>query len=201
MPVDVSGDARLGVTCPALDRIDRCAVVKQDRDRGITQIVEADIRQTGFSKDAFERERDLGLVDISADAGREDHAVFLPAVACNSFLHLLPLTVLFQQGNGHFAHHDVPSTGLGLGRDQFRTAPTCLLELPFDPQAAFLPVHIRPHQPKKLALAQASGQGKVEDRFVGVASGRCQKGARLFFREDLELLCFHPGARTASIGL
>ena len=123
----------------------------------MSQVVEADVQQAGFSKDVFERTRNLGPVDVGADAGREDHAVFLPAVACNSFLHLLPLTVLFQQGNGHLAHHDVPSAGLGLRRYQRASFITDRLELPIDPQGALLPVHIRPHQAKDLAFAPAGG--------------------------------------------
>ncbi len=45
VPVDVGGDARLGVPCPLLDCIYRCSDVQEQGNRGVTQIVKADIRQ------------------------------------------------------------------------------------------------------------------------------------------------------------
>ena len=46
MSINIGRDARLGVTRPALDRVDRCPILKQDRDRGVAQIVEANVGET-----------------------------------------------------------------------------------------------------------------------------------------------------------
>ncbi len=47
VPVDIRGDTGLRMPGPFLDRVDRCAYVQQERERGVPQVVEADIRQPG----------------------------------------------------------------------------------------------------------------------------------------------------------
>ena len=81
MPVDIGGDARLGMTSVTLDCVDGCSILQQDRDRSVPQVMETDGGQASLSKDLFESPRDLGLVDVGADRGREDHTVFLPPIA------------------------------------------------------------------------------------------------------------------------
>ena len=76
VPVDIGCDARLGVACPSLHCVDRCADVQQERARNVVQAMEADVRQVCPSEDAFELPGDLGLVNVCAGAGREDHAGF-----------------------------------------------------------------------------------------------------------------------------
>ena len=63
MPVDVGGDARLRVPCPALHRVDRCADVQEQGERGMAQVIEADVWQVCLSQDVFELAGDLGLVN------------------------------------------------------------------------------------------------------------------------------------------
>jgi len=97
MPVNVGRDTRLGVASPALDRVDRCAIFQQDRDGGMAQVMEANVGQTGLLKDLLEGSGYLGLVDVGADGGGEDHTVFFPIVTSQNLLALLLLLMLFEQ--------------------------------------------------------------------------------------------------------
>lgn len=194
MPVYVGGDTRFRVPRPSLHCVYRRTDIQQDRDRSVPQIVEADIREAILAQDMLELPGDLGLVDVGANAGREDHAVFLPAVSGLDLLGLLLLTVRFQHCQAALTQLDLAATGPCLGWNKHRTAPVCLLELPLNLQKAFLPIHIRPHQTEKLAFAQAGGQGQIEKRLIRMTFGRCQEGARLLLGEDVKFLRLHLGA-------
>jgi hypothetical protein len=125
----------------------------------MTQVVEADVRQVVLAPYLFEFLGDLALAGIGANTSREDHAIFFPVVSGQGLLGFLPLVVGFQHSQADLAKFDLAATRPGLGRDQFCTAALCLLELTFDTQSSFFPIHILPHQTEQLALAQTSGQG------------------------------------------
>ena len=98
MSVDIGRDTRLRVPGPILDCVDWRASVQQERERGMPQIMEANVRQVGLFEYAFELAGHLGLVDEGANAGREDHAVFFPALTRQDLLSLLSLALQFQHG-------------------------------------------------------------------------------------------------------
>lgn len=64
----------------------------------MTQVVEADVRQSILSQNALDLLGDLTLVNVGADASREDYAMFLPAITRQELIVFLPLAVYFQHG-------------------------------------------------------------------------------------------------------
>lgn len=60
-------------------------------------------------------------LEFLADAGREDHAMFLPAVTGQEPGIFLPLAVHFQYDHGALTQFDLPAAGPGLGQSQVET--------------------------------------------------------------------------------
>ncbi len=55
MPVDIGRDTGFRVTGSALNRVDRSAILQQDRDGGMAQIMETDLRKICLSQELLER--------------------------------------------------------------------------------------------------------------------------------------------------
>jgi len=94
-----------------LNGIDRCADIQKDRDRCVSQVMEADIRQAILAQDLLELPGDLGLIDVGTDPSREDHAILFPAISNQGLLGLLPLMVRSQHCQAILTQLDLATTG------------------------------------------------------------------------------------------